>query len=388
MILLKGFFRKKTTKIYLTIFIVLSLGLIVLFSFINYFYKVANDIFQDSSFLVVASETDYYNLLSKDKNVSKIEKIVLLKPDYDYNVLGKKNRYVHQDSNLIDSQEGDENIRITWDDFYIGGTGDLETSIFVLEDDNLINNEISLGIDGELLKYENYFYKDINEIISDMINQKIGLYNNKKEKLEFTIKSTYENYFSEMRISSDIFNKIAKESSLYAYKVTINDYKKAITINNKLEKLESNKGGMVTLNQREPSDAEYSMSNLRQLIESLTYVSVAFIIIFSIIFLIVIRNIIKDEYKNIDIERLLGFNKREIKKYLCLKTTLLTTITFFIATVISIVVIFIINNSLHFELGIIHIKSLLILFCIMLFVTLFLSFFSKLKTSNNLRNSD
>ena len=80
MILVKGFFRKLSSKIYLTIFIVLLTSIIVLFSFKNYYTELLNQKYREKSFMVVISDDDYYDKLNGYKKVTNVEEILTFEP--------------------------------------------------------------------------------------------------------------------------------------------------------------------------------------------------------------------------------------------------------------------------------------------------------------------
>lgn len=77
MILLKSFFRKKTTKIYIIVFIILALSLVISNSLKNYFIQFANSNYEGS---FIYTESNDYNLdnLKSIKNIKQIYKSAIL----------------------------------------------------------------------------------------------------------------------------------------------------------------------------------------------------------------------------------------------------------------------------------------------------------------------
>ena len=65
MLLLKEFFRKKTTKIYFFLFTILFLGIMIFFSFAGYYEKLYNDSIKKNSAFIMLSEKDHYEELSE-----------------------------------------------------------------------------------------------------------------------------------------------------------------------------------------------------------------------------------------------------------------------------------------------------------------------------------
>ena len=311
---------------------------------------------------------------------------MLFKPDYSYNVLGREG-YVSRDSSgkLIDSRESEANLRINWEDFFAGGTSQLNESIFVFPSDKLIDNQIALGLNSDRMQSTNY-YKDINEIISDIIGQKMGFEIN-KNKEEFVIEGVYENYFSEAMISETSFKDLLT-NDLYVYRVTMNNYKKAVALYEKLSKLEEkNSDSFIFINQKEPQlvKGELGLPALEQLITILTYVSYLILFVFSLVFLVIMRNIIKDESKNINIERLLGFNKKQIKKFLFLKIGVLIILTCVFSNIISIALNIIVNNRLKFKLNVFDSSLLLTVYGIVISISLLFCFLFENKSRKHIK---
>jgi hypothetical protein len=97
------------------------------------------------------------------------------------------------------------------------------------------------------------------------------------------------------------------------------------------------------------------------------------------------KNIIVDEYKTVNIERLIGYNKMQIRKFLSLKAITLNVLSLSIATITSVIVNFLINYYLNFKLVIFDFNLLLKIYSIILFVTLLFCLFYEVKKSKNLR---
>ena len=63
--LIRSFFRKKTTKIYIIILSILLSSIFILYNFVNYFREVEENIIAEHSILIVSSNNDYYDYLQK-----------------------------------------------------------------------------------------------------------------------------------------------------------------------------------------------------------------------------------------------------------------------------------------------------------------------------------
>lgn len=125
--LIRSFFRKKTTKIYIIILSILLSSIFILYNFVNYFREVEENIIAEHSILIVSSNNDYYDYLQKIKNVTKIEKAIVFTPDKSYDII-VDGSYTIQDSNgnIINSyiSKYDGEYKITWNELLTSDFGD------------------------------------------------------------------------------------------------------------------------------------------------------------------------------------------------------------------------------------------------------------------------
>ena len=146
--LIRSFFRKKTTKIYIIILSILLSSIFILYNFVNYFREVEEIIIAEHSILIVSSNNDYYDYLQKIKNVTKIEKAIIFTPDKSYDII-VDGSYTIQDSNgnIINSyiSKYDGEYKITWNELL---TSDFDDYILVRNQEqrnmNLKSDEISI----------------------------------------------------------------------------------------------------------------------------------------------------------------------------------------------------------------------------------------------------
>ena len=146
--LIRSFFRKKTTKIYIIILSILLSSIFILYNFVNYFREVEENIIAEHSILIVSSNNDYYDYLQKIKNVTKIEKAIIFTPDKSYDII-VDGSYTIQDSNgnIINSyiSKYDGEYKITWNELL---TSDFDDYILVRNQEqrnmNLKSDEISI----------------------------------------------------------------------------------------------------------------------------------------------------------------------------------------------------------------------------------------------------
>ena len=328
MLLLKGFFRKKSTIVYIILYSIIFFTLLIVSSLIKYNETYLNSIYQKSSFLILTSSEDCYDEIEKNKNVEKVDRFIMFEP-YDECTIFKHQSYsVVTNNYTIDyNAESQQDDRIAWEDFMaLGG-------IMIFSDKNknfkLNNNEIALSSSGiEYVK---------QEIKNNLIGQDLSFsYNN--EIHTFTIKNYYNSVNSEMTISEEKFNEL-KNFSEYSYKLYIQDY---LNLGDSIAELKKsiNNGnvevdGIQNAYLGEEADKYYQSKDLLYLYELICFFT---IITFIIIFIIVSRNVLKDEKKNIKIERMLGYNKLQSRKIGLLNILVLNFSALFISIIFFIII--------------------------------------------------
>ena len=378
MILIKGFFRKKTTKVYLLLFSVLFVSIIILFSYINYFVSMANDIFKDHSQILIISKTEKLDELNKSKNLN-LEKAIALIPNYDYKVLGRSCKVIFNQNRVkVDEYITDDCSGLKWEYFYMHPSSEF-IMLFPASRRNLDleKNQIAIGMQSDILK----IYDDSGDL-EKIKDQKIGFYNNKKN-IEFKVSKFYSSEFKEMVISDTDFEELYKNSDLYAYKGILKDYRTDSSVESELREQEDIE--LVSVGQAYSDYSKMqSLENFKDLVSSLTLVSYLMVFIFIIVFITVIRNTILDEYKNIRTERLLGYNKNQARKYLLLKLFALNILTFIIGTTASILIIILLNYS-KVNLNIFNYSLLFKIYGSMLLISLFFCLLNGIRINKNLK---
>lgn len=372
MILVKGFFRKLSTKVYLLIFSILLTIIIIILSFVNYYTEILDQMYRENSFMVVISKIDYYNKLSSYKSIVSIEEALLFKPDKNYKAILSEDYVVIKDGTVVDSKENGGASRMNWEDFMIGeGNGDDFLIVFPSERNSiqLKDDEVALSLDPIT-----YYKKDIAQGI---IGEKIGFYYN-AQQYEYTIKEFYKTEIPGMLVSDCIFETMSKNKDLYVYLVKF-DSKKDSTIVAK--KLKQSDNDIEVLNRQRyfVEDESMNSAKLIDLIYTLEFMSKTIILIFCIIFIVVIKNVIKDSKKNLNLEKMLGYNNRQIKYYLSSKLIILSGISLTISTILSLIINIMINYYYQFQLIVFNIMMLSKMYIIILIITIFICFITKIK---------
>ena len=366
MLLLKEFFRKKTTKIYFFLFTILFLGIIIFFSFAGYYEKLYNDSIKKNSAFIMLSEKDHYEELSKSTVLFDIKRGLVFKPDYDYTLLGLQGVDVQKDGQVIlkkDPIPGESEF--FWEDFT---EFDENIVIFKASDYNLSLNsgEIALGAKESLS----------NKNFSELLNKKLG-FKSGEFKIEFTITDFYESPLSFMLIADEDFAKLVKYSSLYFYKASVKDLKKAEKLESKLRNLEKNNNYKASLCIWESTGDTQNVMELNSIVDTLKSVSYLIALLFIMVFYLLIKNIIKDETSSNMLKRMIGVTKWLSLKILFMQLLLLATGSFIISLFLAKISIHIINKKFLLKLCLNNWLILLLIYIFIIIIILINCLFNK-----------
>ena len=366
MLLLKEFFRKKTTKIYFFLFTILFLGIIIFFSFAGYYEKLYNDSIKKNSAFIMLSEKDHYEELSESTVLFDIKRGLVFKPDYDYTLLGLQGVDVQKDGQVIlkkDPIPGESEF--FWEDFT---EFDENIVIFKASDYNLSLNsgEIALGAKESLS----------NKNFSELLNKKLG-FKSGEFKIEFTITDFYESPLSFMLIADEDFIKLVKYSSLYFYKASVKDLNKAEKLESKLRNLEKNNNYKASLCIWESTGDTQNVMELNSIVDTLKSVSYLIALLFIIVFYLLIKNVIKDETSSNMLKRMIGFTKWQSLKILFMQLLLLATGSFIISLFLAKISIHIINKKFILKLCLNNWLILLLIYIFIIIIILINCLFNK-----------
>lgn len=357
MILLKGFYRKKTTRIYLLLCSILLITIVILFSFINYYISLRDNYFKNNSYILIVSKNDYYSDIIK-QDIVKIEKVLLFEPDYTSSIIQKKTLGEHGEmrSDLL-----------YWTDLTIGDEDLIKEYILVVPKEDMKDTEMNIGIYSGKIGNSMVLYND-NSVFKTLTKYNISFYHNSR-KLEYTINNIYLNNYPKVQISSNNFRVLYDNSDIYAYKVLVDNEKKAKQTINNLQKNRKNVDDIFYL-KTSIVNSDSVLYKVNQIINVLRYANVIILALISLIFLIIINNIIKDEHQSTKTERLLGFKKQQIVKYLSIKLITLCTISFLICIFVSLLVISLLNYIFNLELVSFDLLLLLKVFSVIILLSI------------------
>ena len=351
--LIKSFYRKRTTKSYFAILSIMILGIISIFSFVNYYSDIFNENFIKSTYILFVSEKDTYETLKNKSYVNEIVEGIIATPDYTDKLIRKSES---SSTNTISEKSSGENNTfeneyLYWEEFLIDEKNTLLTTI--KKEENIIIN------DNELIFYLPLQDRPENELkyIESLKGKKIKLSFYNKKSQEFIIKDFIENEKSQLKISQELFQKIKdNDNELFAYQIKINDYKEVYNARRDLNQLDHHDDFNITINYASVSD--FNEGEISNLINKLSLIANIILIIMLIIMFIIFKSIIKDDNNNIHILRLLGYKKGAIIKQTVINIFLLIFITILISIIFSIVLIGIINNIYNINLTIFNLANI------------------------------
>ena len=322
--ILKSFYRKKSTCVYLVIITLLFLVLSAMLIINRYLEEIKNNYYLDSNLVLIESSVDYKNLLENYNDIINIERCIL---------------FSYTDDLIKQSYINDLNIN---------------NKVIVYPDADLENDEIILGL-------MSYYYEFIKSNIDGILNESIKV-NFEGEELNLNLVDVIDNKRkSNIYIADELFEEL-----------TINNY--SYTFNIKTEKdekevrkyLNENIDGEVYYLKYELAD-DYvfneKINNYIAISKVLTLVLCGGLLL---ILIIINKNIIADVDKNIMLEYKLGVRPIDIKKNVMKRLISLHGISF----MISIIVVLIICNI---NISKNYILMMILIFGVILIVDLLMS---------------
>ena len=342
--ILKSFFRKKSTKIYITILMVLFISLFTLNAFISCLRRMSQEAYMETSFVFVESEEDSRDILKSDKYVENIN--TTYRVDYESGAIN---------SNLIEYYELDYK------------------SIFLPAstiDRVIAHDEIIVGISStDYILNEREFPNYLESILTFLDDE---------ERLELRVADIIDTGLqNRLYISDSLFDELVESSDTYAYLININDESRESKI---IANLAENIDGDVLSLVSEP------MSNTEMRIELetyLNYLSIANYVImgiFIIVIIIVNKNLISDLEFNNKLEHRLGYNNFQIKINVIKRLLALHILVFIISTILSIPLLLFLGNLFELTIRLTNITTIYILVFIIVIFDIILGLLAKDKS--------
>lgn len=304
-----SFFRRKSTQIYLLLFIILfflinSTGLLI-----ENVENIKDNNFSSSTLLYIKSETNYESLLKSNKYITNIKRAII----FDYGNVKNidENDIIEEEIGGILTYSSVENEAFDKNELVIG-----------LKELNFINNRYNIT---KLISDSSVFYYEgvpINLKIKNVINSKKR---------------------SELIISDSLFNELITKSNSYIYTASITKTNEAQKIINNLNK--QVKGNVILLENLDESEQKIGEA-LDKNLKYLKATNIVICVISILLFLIINNNNKNDLINEIYLEQVLGFNSFEIKCYLFLRLIVLHVASLLISCLLILILKYFINFSL------------------------------------------
>lgn len=321
--IIRSFFRRITTKIYIVLLSTIIIVVGLLNSFNISLKSEINEIYHNTSLFIISSKIDAYGKLKNDKRVDNVRTALEFKQPSDFDEM------VEDDYN--------KNHPISWTllSYYS------PSSMLVYKEDgnDLSDNEILLGLDS--LTYENS-----SNIVENYKGKKVTIKYNEKE-YNFEIKDLFDaGMFSEFRISKSMYEKLQKEQTKTICTSKIidqNSEKNVIKDYNEFEKNEDDKIGVANFfNNNELSSYEI-LEQYKSELKDLKKATYVLYFVFLIMFIIISKNILEDLYDDIRLERLLGYTKKNVKNNILKRILSMYAINIIISIIVSTLILILLN---------------------------------------------
>ena len=353
MILIKSFFRKKKTKIYITTFIILFTVMIVINNMNSYIKREYSNFKYNHSSYIFWSDKDLEEYLKKDKDIKSFSRSLSFEIGLDNDII--------YNPPLVELEEGGygykdlDESKLIWSRLV---QGENEKVILTYPSEELSDNEVSILIDSYLLDTEN---------IPNYIGQDIVFkYNNKEVPLKIKeVKET--NTYTHILISNEFYEKLLKEEKKYIYDIRPNTYEDMDKISDRLSKLENTNISLehysYTKNIEEQNEGDI-LENLKNIFQVMNIIST---IIFFIIIIVSTKSILLDEEPEISQLKKIGYNKLQILSVLSSRLVLFDFIIMISSTITAGIIIILINKIFAFQVELwIPLYSIIILIFILL----------------------
>lgn len=356
MILLKSFFRKKKTKIYINIFSIIITILFLLSSIKLYVNNELNEMKKETTYLIMFAKSPHEEIFSKEKEIASYKRALSLTKGKDNNIIYTP-EFIENPNGSISYTEKIDYKKLDWHRLEY----DSKEYPYILAlnakscNQKLKENEIILSLE------ENIDYR--NEYKKNYINNEINL-NHKNVEYNLKIKNIIEpQKLKYVCISDNLYNNLLPKEENYIYIINLLNYDKYSEIERKWQQLEDNDFYSISVSKYYNDLNIFNKTNtLDKLTKMLKISTMISIIIFIIITIIVIKDLILEEEKDINLLKQMGYNKVQIILYSIRNLVTLDLIILATSLLFQSIVKIIINYKFNFKLKIFNIPLIIFIF--------------------------
>ncbi len=322
--IVRSFFRRATTKIYVLLLVTIITVVCILNSSNISLNNQIDKIYRYTNLFIVSTKEDAYNKLKNDSRINNTRRAIAL-----------------SSASLTDAMVEDDynrNHPISWTllTYYAINT----MLAYRDESNNLKNNEIAIGLDA-------LTYSNSSNILDKYTGKEVHVAYKEKE-YTFVIKELYDaGMFSEFKIAAPTYDEFLKEEERFIYTANINREKYQDPIlkeYDQLRKYDEDKIGAGNFND-EREEASYEIFEQYKIeLKNLNIATYVLYIIFLLMFIIISKNILEDIATDIKLESILGYNKTNIRINVLKRIISMYATNILISIVVSIISIVILNK--------------------------------------------
>lgn len=314
--IIKSFYRKKTTKVYLFIFVIIMLSLLLIKGVINNLDNQSTNYYKNRGLIVVIGDSECISILQSQKELSSINQALL----FSYN------------DDLIAS-----NYILDYE---------LQNNVLVYSAPNLSNNELIINL-------RESDYEQINNMKDDMLGKEI-VFTMNDNITNYVLKDIKKSKFTtSITISSEYFGRLLNLSEKFVYTAYAKDSDSSDKLSRELRQLIPGR----IINSYDLTETKLGeLQEQETILNYIKYLNVANYIVtvlFILIVIIINKNIVGDLKDDVSLEIKLGFTTYNIKKYIFARLCFLHLTSCILSILIYLLLIFITHFFFHFSLKLI-----------------------------------
>lgn len=296
MILLKGFLRKKKTRIYSKIFIIISTIIFLLNGLNNYIVAEADKMNKETTSLILFSKENRENLLKKEKMVKAYKRALGFDVGLDNDIIYKSQ--VREDGSSYKMTDEDNEAKLYWDSLLY------EDVILAFSASSC---KVSLDDNEVILNLNPDYYNP--EYLSNYLNQEIT-FKYKNQGMALIIKNILDSSkFNYICISDSLYNDLIFKDANYIYDIEATNHKSQQKLKNKWADLEDNDFFKLDLTTYQNSEEAANRSDLLDnMVVMLEIANIVSLIVFLIVLLFVSKDLVSDEENNMLLLKQIGYN--------------------------------------------------------------------------------
>lgn len=328
--IIRSFFRKATTRIYIILLTVIITIVGILNSYNVYIEKASDEIYYASNLLIITTKEDNYEKLKGDNRIDTVRIGLEFRPTFETDI-------------LVESDPNSE-TPITWEALAYYSND----SILAFSDtyNKVKDNEILLGLDSVL-------YENSKSILDEYKGKKIKtLFMNKE--YEFVIKEVYDaSLHPEFIISNEIFNDLKTKITSNIYTAKIKSQKNKEIVRQEYTKLKKDDNDSIRIGVSFGTDKDSSyekLSEYQSQLKGIKTITILLYMAFIGMYIIISKNIFEDLAVNIKLETILGYKKIELKINMLKRMFSMLLINYILSIILSIILVHILNKQYDLNL--------------------------------------